>query len=72
MTRILRVVPATVPSQDLVSGAATTDGLVTLTVRDRPCARPLPLPLPCDPSLRAGLASRTGAWDHGGPTAASC
>ncbi len=28
--------PATVPSQDPVSGAATTGDLATVTVRDRP------------------------------------
>jgi len=34
--RVLRALPATVPSQDPVSGAATTDGLIAVSFRDRP------------------------------------
>ena len=34
--RVLRAVPATAPYQDPVSGAATTDGLIAVSFRDRP------------------------------------
>jgi len=34
--RVVLTLPATVPSQDPVSGAATTGDLATVTVRDRP------------------------------------
>jgi len=34
--RVVRALPATVPSQDPVSGATTTGGLVALSVRERP------------------------------------
>jgi len=35
-TRIVRALPATVPSQNPVSGATTTGGLATVTFRDQP------------------------------------
>jgi len=34
--RVVRALPATLPSQDPVSGATTTGGRATGTVRDRP------------------------------------
>jgi len=34
--RVVRALPATVPSQDPASGATTTDGRATVTVRARP------------------------------------
>ncbi len=34
--RVVLTLPATVPYQDPVSGATTTGGLATVTVRDRP------------------------------------
>ena len=34
--RVVRALPATVPSPDPVSGATTTGGRATVTVRDRP------------------------------------
>ncbi len=34
--RVVLALPATVPYQDPVSGATTTGGLATVTVRDRP------------------------------------
>jgi hypothetical protein len=72
--RVVWAVPATVPSQDPVSGAATTDGLVTLTIPDRPCARwggSSPPPRRCARGRPPAWLARVGAgvWRDDGTRA---
>jgi len=69
--RVVLALPAAVPYQDPVSGAMTTGGLATVTVRDRP-SRADARPVPAAPSLRAGPASRpvcAGVWRDAGASA---